>query len=80
MSTQHLMEMNLSLSLDFINDDFEGLKMKFTMIIVAILVPRFLVKLRFPANTSISVALKFIRNAAPLTKPLPQQGVWQQSL
>ena len=31
--------------------------MKFTMIIVAILVLQFLVKLRFPANSSISVVV-----------------------
>ena len=35
--------------------------MKMNMIIVAILALRFLIKLRFPANTPISTKLKLIR-------------------
>ena len=53
---------SVSVSLDLIDYDLEGLRMKLNMIIVAILVLRFLVKLRFPANTSISVKLVDIEN------------------
>ena len=44
----------MTLFLDSVSYDWEGLKMKFKMIIAAILVFRFLVKIWIPANTSIS--------------------------